>query len=95
MSRISKDQIKTELRRLGLAEGDLVFVSSDLMRVGYFNKDRDTTMRDWVEILLSAVGPTGTIVVPSYSPSYIRFIQRSDFVFSKDSASDAGSLATA
>ena len=65
------------------------------MKVGYFNKDRDTTMRDWVEILLSAVGPTGTIVVPSYSPSYIRFIQRSDFVFSKDSASDAGSLATA
>ena len=95
MSRISKDQIKTEMRRLGLAEGDLVFVSSDLMRVGYFNKDRDTTMRDWVEILLSAVGPTGTIVVPSYSPSYIRFVQRSDFVFSKDSASDAGSLATA
>lgn len=95
MSRISKDQIKTELRRLGLAEGDLVFVSSDLMRVGYFNKDRDTTMRDWVEILLGAVGPTGTIVVPSYSPSHIRFVQRSDFVFSKDSASDAGNLATA
>jgi aminoglycoside 3-N-acetyltransferase len=95
VNRISKDQIKTELRRLGLAKGDLVFVSSDLMKVGYFNKDRDTTMRDWVDILLTAVGSTGTIVVPSYSPAHIRFIQRSNFVFDKDSDSDSGSLATA
>jgi len=95
VSRISKDQIILELRRLGLVDGDVVFVSSDLMRVGYFNKDRDTTFRDWVDILVDAVGPTGTIVVPSYSPAHVRFIQRSDFVFSKDSVSDAGSLATA
>ena len=65
------------------------------MKVGYFNKDRETTMRDWVEILLDVVGVTGTLVVPSYSPAHVRFIQKSDFVFTEDSASDSGSLATA
>ena len=83
------------LRGLGLDEGDLVFVSSDLMKVGYFNKDRETTMRDWVEMLLDVVGSDGTIVVPSYSPAHIRFIERSDFVFTKDSESESGSLARA
>ena len=92
---MQKENIKAGLRNLGLGDGDVVFVSSDLMKVGYFNKDRETTMRDWVEILLDVVGVTGTLVVPSYSPAHVRFIQKSDFVFTEDSASDSGSLATA
>ena len=95
MGRKQKENINAGLRNLGLGDGDVVFVSSDLMKVGYFNKDRETTMRDWVEILLDVVGVTGTVVVPSYSPAHVRFIQKSDFVFTEDSASDSGSLATA
>ena len=83
------------MRNLGLGDGDVVFVSSDLMKVGYFNKDRETTMRDWVEILLDVVGVTGTVVVPSYSPAHLWFVHKSDFVYTEDSASDSGSLATA
>ena len=89
MGRIQKENINAGLRNLGLGDGDVVFVSSDLMKVGYFNKDRETTMRDWVEILLDVVGVTGTLVVPSYSPAHVRFIEKSDFVFTEDSASDS------
>ena len=95
MSRISRELIKNGLRRIGVAEGDLVFVSSDLIRVGYFNINAETTMRDWVELLVDCVGPEGTIVVPTYSPTHIRFIQKSDFIFTQDSATESGSLATA
>ena len=43
-----KQEIISQIRDLGLEKGDTVFVSSDLLRVGYFNKDQKTTLCDWV-----------------------------------------------
>ena len=95
MARPTKSSIIQELRELGLENGDVVFVAADLMRVGYFNKTQDQTLRDWVEIFDEVLGREGTIVVPTYSPSVLRFIQKSDFVFTPASESTSGSLARA
>lgn len=90
-----KQDIISQIRDLGLAKGDTVFVSSDLLRVGYFNKDQVTTLCDWIEIFDELLGDKGTIVVPTYSPSFLRFIQKYDFVFTAESDSDSGGLARA
>lgn len=90
-----KQDIISQIRDLGLAKGDTVFVSSDLLRVGYFNKDQATTLRDWIEIFDELLGDEGTIVVPTYSPSFLRHFQKYDFVFTPESDSDSGGLARA
>lgn len=93
----NKDIISGQIASLGLERGDVVFVSSDLMRVGYFSKTPETTLRDWVDILCDAVGSEGTVVVPTYSPSTLRppLGRLSGFVYTKDSLSESGSMANA
>ena len=90
-----KQEIISQIRDLGLESGDTVFVSSDLLRVGYFNKNQETTLRDWVEIFEELLGDEGTIVVPTYSPSFLRYFQKYDFVFTPESDSNSGGLARA
>ena len=87
--------IIAQIRDLGLERGDTVFVSSDLLRVGYFNKNQETTLCDWVEIFEDLLGDEGTIVVPTYSPTFLRYFQKYDFVFTPDSDSVSGGLARA
>lgn len=67
-----KQDIIAQIRDLGFERGDTVFVSSDLLRVGYFNKNQETTLRDWLDIFEELRGDEGTIVVPTYSPSFLR-----------------------
>ena len=95
MSKISKSQIIQELRSLGIEKGDTIFVAADLMRVGYFNKNANQTLIDWVDIFDEVLGEKGTIVVPTYSPVFLRFFEKYDFVFTKESPSTSGSLAKA
>ena len=93
MKRMNKSTIKKQIEDLGLCSGDVVFVSSDLMRVGYYNSTPEQTMQDWMDIFQDVLGPDGTIVIPTYSPSVFRFIGRSEFVYTLDSISNSGSLA--
>ncbi|WP_419813543.1 AAC(3) family N-acetyltransferase [Bacterioplanoides sp.] len=95
MRRVSKDQILDQLRDLGVEKGDTLFVAADLMQVGYFSRSANQTLKDWVEIFHTLLGDEGTIVVPTYSPSFLRFFQKYDFVFTADTPSDSGSLAKA
>ena len=46
----SKKKILDQLKLLGVNEGDVIFVTSDLMKVGYFRKDREETLLDWIDI---------------------------------------------
>ena len=50
---------------------------------------------DWVEIFEDLLGDEGTIVVPTYSPTFLRYFQKYDFVFTPDSDSVSGGLARA
>ena len=90
-----KQDIIAQIRDLGFERGDTVFVSSDLLRVGYFNKNQETTLRDWLDIFEELRGDEGTIVVPTYSPSFLRYFEEYDFVFTPESDSVSGGLARA
>ena len=76
-----KQAIIAQIRDLGLERGDTVFVSSDLLRVGYFNKNQETTLRDWVDIFEELLG---TIIHKSKGKAYLKinicFIQQHSLV---------------
>ena len=93
--RYSKQKIIEQLRELGLREGDNIFVSADLMKVGYFNKKSvtnsyglainfsDNTWPEWNDIYSHIYRCLSTIS------------EKATLCFSKDSISNSGSLANA
>jgi aminoglycoside 3-N-acetyltransferase len=94
-NKISKSQIETEIKALGVKEGDTLFLAADLLRVGYFSDNKEATLRDWVEILIKVVGDGGTLVIPAYTRSFPFFSKDSDIVFSEEEPTTSGSLSQA
>lgn len=92
---VTKDSILSDLRALGIVEGDLLFVTANLGSVGYLAASRSQTMRDWVHLLSTAVGESGTVIVAAYTPSFFRFNKNAEIVFSRSAKSNAGPLANA
>lgn len=84
-----------QLRALGVVEGDVLFVTADLLRVGLFLKSRRETMKTWVNLLLQAVGKEGTIVAAAYTPTFFRFKKNAEIVFTTHAPSGIGALPTA
>ena len=62
MKRVTKEEIITELKKLGLKKEDIVLVHSSLSAIGYVVGGADTV----VNALLETVGPKGTILMPAY-----------------------------
>ena len=60
-----KERIASDLRRLGLGAGDLVIVHSSLRAVGRIEPAADAM----VEAFMEAIGPDGTLVVPTLIPA--------------------------
>ena len=60
---ILKEEIVNVLKALGLASGDTVMVHTSLKRIGYVCGGAQTV----VEALMEAVGPDGTIMMPTQS----------------------------
>ena len=58
---ITNDVLVEGLRDLGLTDGDVAIVHSSLSRFGYVEGGADTV----VDALLAAVGPEGTVAVPT------------------------------
>jgi len=63
LRRVTARRLAGDLRRLGLAEGDLVCVHSSLSGVGYLVRGADTV----IEALCAAVGERGTVMMPTFS----------------------------
>ncbi|RJS85340.1 aminoglycoside N(3)-acetyltransferase [Candidatus Bathyarchaeota archaeon] len=61
--KVTKDDIMAGLRRVGLREGDVVFVHSSLSSFGYVVGGADTV----IDALLETVGPDGTVVMPAFT----------------------------
>ncbi len=93
--KFSKDSILTNINHLGIGSDDVVFISADLLKVGYFNRTTEQTYQDWVEILHALIGNTGTLVIPAYSPTFSRFRKRRDMVFNIHAEPSAGALSLA
>ena len=60
---LTRDQIASTLRALGLPAGAIVFVHSSLSSLGYVEDGADTMVDAFLDIL----GPEGTFVVPTFT----------------------------
>lgn len=60
---VTRDQIVSGLREIGLREGDLVQVHSSLKSFGYVEGGAEAV----VDALLDAVGPSGTVMMPTFN----------------------------
>ena len=63
MDPLNREQIGASLRTLGLKAGDILFVHSSLSSIGYVDGGADTV----VDAILGVLGPTGTLVVPTFT----------------------------
>jgi aminoglycoside 3-N-acetyltransferase len=88
----SINSLRNQLSELGVQSGDLLFIAADLMKLGYFNKNRTQTLDDIVDMLISLVGEDGTIVIPSYTNFFFRFRKRPEIIFNQTVDSTSGSL---
>ncbi|MDO4474880.1 MAG: AAC(3) family N-acetyltransferase [Eubacteriales bacterium] len=60
---INKSELVTDLKQLGLQEGDTVIVHTSLKKIGYVCGGAQTV----IEALIDVVGENGTIVMPAQS----------------------------
>ena len=93
--KFSKDAILADIGRLVIGSDNVIFISADLLKVGYFNRTTEQTYKDWVEIFHTFIGSTGTLVIPAYSPTFSRFRKRRDMVFNVHAEPSAGALSLA
>jgi aminoglycoside 3-N-acetyltransferase len=63
LRRVTVRRLAADLRRLGLAEGDLVCVHSSLNAVGYLVRGPDTV----IDALRAVVGERGTVMMPTFT----------------------------
>jgi aminoglycoside 3-N-acetyltransferase len=89
------ESVLEQLAKLGVRQGDVLFVTADLLRVGFFVKNRSETMQALVDLLRQAVGEQGTIVAAAYTPVFFRFKKDPRVLFSPDAPTTAGALPTA
>lgn len=66
---ITVEQLTEDLHRLGVEEGDLLYVHSSLKKIGWLSAGAGTLY----EALLRAVGAEGTIAVPTHTLSFVEW----------------------
>lgn len=93
--KVSKESIIKDIYRLGINHGDTIYVAADLLMVGFFEKNRENTLRIWVDILTEVVGSQGTIIVAAYTDSFLRFKKNKNIIFNRNTSPNSGSLSTA
>ena len=59
---LTRDRLAADLRRLGVQSGDLLMIHSSLRSLGHVVGGAPTV----VDALLEILGPTGTLVGPSF-----------------------------
>lgn len=77
---VSKAQIAQGLRDMGVQRGDILFIHSSLKSLGYVEGGPKAV----IEGLLDAVGPEGTLILPTYympGGSILGTCQMKDYVF--------------
>lgn len=93
--KVTADAIVQQLRALNLERDAIVFISADLLRIGYFNKTIDQTLIDWIYILKEAFGSSATLVIPAYTNTFSRFNKDPTTIFSTKSEPASGALSKA
>lgn len=95
MKKFNLEDILEDLKNLGIQENDTLFITADLMKVGYIGKTRSQTQKDWIFIFKKLLGENGTFMTVSYTNSYPFFSLKKKKPFTKESGTNSGSLAKA
>ena len=74
---VSKQQLIDDLIKIGVCRGDHVAVSLSLKSIGYVQGGPNT----FIDALLEAVGPKGTIMMNTYTHAVSLFALTPDFMF--------------
>jgi len=91
MKKFSKENIISDLKKMNIEKGDILWVLIDILQVGYYNKDRQTTLDDWVSIFQEIVGLEGGILFPAYTNTFFRFYKKK-YYFERNTKCTTGSL---
>ena len=91
MIRVSYEDVVSSLKNMGICNGDLVFITADLLQVGYFPGSKSKTYLKWLEILQDVVGSKGTIIVASYTDSSFRLLSKK-IIYNKSSTTTSGAF---
>ncbi|MCY3749510.1 MAG: AAC(3) family N-acetyltransferase [Chloroflexi bacterium] len=84
---LTRDRLAADLRRLGISPGDVLMIHSSLRSLGHVVGGAPTV----VDALLEVLGPSGTLVGPSFN---FESAQDPNFVFDPlNSPSDMGAIA--
>jgi len=59
---IGQEELVRQFRDLGIKTGDCLLVHSSLSKIGYVNGGAETV----IEALTAAIGPEGTLLMPSF-----------------------------
>jgi aminoglycoside 3-N-acetyltransferase len=88
--KISKKTITSDLNKIGIKKGDVLLVTSNLgvMTRGMLSAE------EVLHIFLEILGKEGTLVVPSYTPSFYS-LKKSNYTFTMDAPSKTGALSNA
>lgn len=89
---VSRSRIVADLAALGLRPGDRLLVHSSLSSMGFVEGGPDTV----IEALLEVLGPTGTLVMPSFQKGSEHVLTRQGVVFDvRTSPSEMGAISEA
>ena len=84
---LTRDRLAADLRRLGIQPGDVLMIHSSLRSLGHVVDGAPTV----VDALLEVIGPTGTLVGPSFN---YETAQEPGFIFDPlNTPSDMGAIA--
>ncbi|GGH01699.1 hypothetical protein GCM10011416_20600 [Polaribacter pacificus] len=92
MSIIIKESIKNDLINLGIKEGDVLYLTIDTLNVGFFNKNRSTTLNTWLEIFFEILGEKGSIILSAYTETFWSFNKKKDLIFTRCSKTSNGAF---
>jgi aminoglycoside 3-N-acetyltransferase len=86
---ITSSEIQMAFELVRLSVGEVVMVHSDLTRIGWVKgaKSREDVLEFYLEAILRAIGPGGTLVVLSCTESYAR--EKRPFIY-EESPSEQG-----
>ena len=66
MDIVSKENIASDLRKIGITRGDKLIVHSSLKSIGYVDGGADTV----IDMLMETVGEDGLLMMPTFTYSY-------------------------
>jgi hypothetical protein len=80
------------LKDLDIKSGDTLWLSVDLLGVGYYRRSRFETQNDIYNAIMYVIGENGTIVMPAYTDSFYFLWPKKSIVFHRDAYSLSGSF---